>query len=236
MKRFYKDVSTSKTEDGYNILLDGKPVKTPAQKSLLAPNHKIAALIVEEWEAQENDITPNTMPVMQICVTAQDYVTFNRSEMTPLLLRYLDTDLLCYQTDEPPQMAAHQEKHWTPWLAWFKKEIGISLSVKKDLSAHPITQKDYDILRQFIDDLDLQSFTVFQLLVSSLGSVILAIAFVKEALSPTEAFKLAKLEELFYVEFYKLEKHGTDPMQEKEFKVLNRDLAACAAYLKALSA
>lgn len=48
-KRFYKQA----TVDANNaILLDGKPVRTPARRSLAAPGVAIAQAIADEWNAQ----------------------------------------------------------------------------------------------------------------------------------------------------------------------------------------
>ena len=40
-KRFYKAVSTDRTDEGFRILLDGRPVRTPGKKLLAVPNQVI---------------------------------------------------------------------------------------------------------------------------------------------------------------------------------------------------
>ena len=45
MKRFYKEVSIAPAEDGFAVLLDGKPVKTPGRNTLLLPTEALAERI-----------------------------------------------------------------------------------------------------------------------------------------------------------------------------------------------
>ena len=37
MKRFYKETAVEKAEDGWRVLLDGKPMRTPAKSVLVVP-------------------------------------------------------------------------------------------------------------------------------------------------------------------------------------------------------
>ena len=42
-KRFYKDVTVGEAaEEGFTILLDGKPLRTPAKKPLVVPSRSLA--------------------------------------------------------------------------------------------------------------------------------------------------------------------------------------------------
>lgn len=237
MKRFYTEVDISKTPngdsdgEGYHIVLDGKPVKTPAKNTLILPNQEIAEQVKQEWLDQEDEVNPQTMSLTQICVTAQDYVAQNRPGMEDLIKKYLQSDLLCFQTDDPPELCKHQEAHWSPWVSWFKDYLKIDLPIKKDIQAHDPSEADIEAITHYMANLDLYPFTVFQLLVSATGSLILACAFMNRRVNQDEIFQLAKLEELFFVEFYKLEQHGMDPQQEKEFTTLKRDLHACTLLL-----
>src|SRR5258705_6703511 len=51
-QRFYRTAETSRTDDGFAVLLDGKPVRTPARRSLAAPTQPLADAIAAEWEVQ----------------------------------------------------------------------------------------------------------------------------------------------------------------------------------------
>ena len=112
-------------------------------------------------------------------------------------------------------------------LEWFASDSAIHLPVIHDLSTHNPSELDIKRAHSFISGLELYPFTVFQMLVAATGSFVLGYAFIKKHLSSEEVFELAKLEELFYIRFHDLEKHGPDPTQEKSFNALKRDLKAC---------
>ena len=116
MKRFYKLVSTNKTAEGWAIHLDGKPVKTPIRTTLIAPNEALANELVREWAAQEETIDPETMPLTQILSTQIDRVRVQRAAMSTEILKFLNTDLLCYRApkDQPPGQLERQAEIWDP--------------------------------------------------------------------------------------------------------------------------
>ncbi len=122
MKRLYKTVSHSKNEDGFAIQLDGKTIKTPNGQDLIAPNRSMADAILAEWSAQESHIVPESMPITQTLTTAIGRMR-DRSVITSSLLKYLDTDLLCYRVKEPLEIAKLQKEIWDRWLTWFDEQF-----------------------------------------------------------------------------------------------------------------
>ena len=42
MKRFYQDAAVVAGESGFEIRLDGRPVRTPARAQLALPTHRLA--------------------------------------------------------------------------------------------------------------------------------------------------------------------------------------------------
>ena len=144
MKRFYKLVSTEKVGGGFYILLDGKPVKTKSGAHLLASNEAIANRLMQEWAAQEEHILPNTMPFTQIINTIIDRVSVERDVMSAAVLKYLDTDLICYFADEPEALVKLQKDKWQPWLDWFEGKFDCKLKTTTDLAALTQEQSAHD--------------------------------------------------------------------------------------------
>ncbi len=56
------------------ILLDGKPVKTPARHALAAPTRALADAIAAEWHAQKDVIDPASMPLTRLANAVIDAV------------------------------------------------------------------------------------------------------------------------------------------------------------------
>ena len=46
-KRFYKDVAVEETPEGFAVLLDRRPLRTPAKQALAAPRPAIAEAFTE---------------------------------------------------------------------------------------------------------------------------------------------------------------------------------------------
>ena len=231
MKRFYKFVSLGEGKKGHTVLLDGKPVKTPARNLLETPHIGLANAVLQEWNRQGDKILLSGMPMTQLLSTRIDRVGKERPAMTAALMKYLDTDLLCYRAVAPPEMARRQQEAWDPWLGWFEREFGTALETTTGLKAleQPLTA--HDALKDYIDGLDDDRFTVLQLVTPLCGSVVLAAAFTKGALTPTQAFEAARVEERYKAELYNEKTHGPDPMQAKKDNELMADLEAAAEFL-----
>lgn len=234
MKKFYKIVSTKHIEGGYQILLDDRPVKTPSKNDLLAPTEDIANTIMQEWADQDTEIKPETMPLTQIVSTRIDRVSQEREAMSAALLKYLNTDLICYHTDEPPELSEKQRDVWEPWLHWFETNYNTALETTSTLTALTQPEEAHERVRRDIKNLDDDHFTALQLAVPLCGSIILGLAFVKQAITADDLFAAARIEEHFKAAIYNEEKHGPDPAEEKKDQATLRDLRAAEKFLQLL--
>ena len=236
MKRFYKLVSTAQEGDGWAILLDGKPVNTPAKNQLIASSQGLANALVQEWAGQEESIVPESMPLTQIASTKIDRVSAEREAMSETLLKYVNTDLLCYRTEEPEEMAKAQEDAWGPWLTWFADEYGCTLQTTTSLTSLEQDHAAHMAISSVIKSLSDDEFTVFQLVSSIAGSLVLAMAFMAGRVSAQEVFDTARVEEHFKAALYNEEKYGPDPAQEKKDQAALADLEAAQTYLRLATA
>lgn len=233
MKRFYKLVSFKEERDGYTLLLDGKPVKTKSGKILVAPSEAIANEAVQEWVNQEDTIDPDTMPITQILNTKIDRVSAERDDMTCAILKYLDTDLLCYLTDQPKELAELQNKNWAQWRDWAENKFGHIIETTTDLKALSQPAELHQAIEKYVHDLDDNRFTILQIIVPLSGSLILGLAMVDGAVNAPEVFKACFVEEDFKDLLHDAEKYGTDPYTDKKRHSALRDLKASAIYLSA---
>ncbi len=230
MKRFYTLVTTAKDESGHVIHLDGKPIKTPDGRVVVAPTETLARHIVQEWAGQGGVIDSETMPLTQILVTALGRGE-NRPEIEKTILGYLDTDLLCYRAELPEALADRQSAIWDPWLQWFAAQSGAALSTTPGLSALKQPQAAHDYTTGFVRAADQWHFAVIQMVTASTGSIILGMAFAAGAATPEDVFWAAQVEELYRAELYNEPLYGPDPHQEKTQKALLRDLHALRLFL-----
>ncbi len=234
MKKFYSLVSTEKQDQGIAILLDGKPIKTPAKSDMLAPTQGLANLVMQEWADQEETVNPDSMPLTQFISTKIDRVREQRSEISEAMLKYLDTDMLCYRTDEPQDLASAQAQAWDPIIEAMQDFFKIELQTTTGLRAISHGKAANAALKAYVEKLDEDRFTIMQIVTSLSGSILTSIMFIEGDLAVEEVLAAARVEERYKDTLYDAEKYGTDPMFKKKDKAALMDLQAAQAYLKAL--
>ncbi len=126
-KRFWKEVSVAEQDGGFTVHLDGRPVKTPASAPLLLPTRAMAEAIAAEWDAQQGEIRPETMPMARFAHSAIDKVTPQFDAVAEIVAAYGASDLLCYRAETPERLVARQAEGWDPLLAWAGEALGAPL-------------------------------------------------------------------------------------------------------------
>lgn len=230
MKRFYTLVTTHKTDHGYAVHLDGKPVKTAKKFLLIAPNEALANEIMTEWASQEDAIKPDTMPLTALLNTKIDRVSAERESMTAQVMKYLNTDLVCYRAAEPPRMKQAQENAWNPALDWFETRYKTRLETTTDLAAITHPQPVHDDVLKTITVMNDDQFTVLQAVTMDTGSIVLALMFMAGAIDADALYHAARVEAIEQGKIYLESEYSKDPHQEVKDKALMRDLTAAQSY------
>jgi len=120
-KRFYTRATAG---EGGHVLLDGKPVMTPARKPLAAPSRALAEALAGEWEAQGNEIDPARMPLTRLANAVIDAVAEKPAEVAAGVEKFLHSDLLFYRAETPAGLVEKQAQRWDPILAWAHEALG----------------------------------------------------------------------------------------------------------------
>lgn len=235
MKRFYQNVSLVASPGGYEIHLDGKPVKTPARNTLLTKTRSIAEVMVEEWERQGEHISPDTMPITQLVMTAIDKISLRRVAHEAEILGYLDTDLLCYRAPETEPVGRRQKETWDPVLQWFSKRYGVVLSTTTELIALNQSAVAHQRVREDVQKLNDLRFTLLHLVTTETGSLILGLAFLDRQFEQEAVFQAAMVEDLFRAEIYLEDFYGVSPDQEKRRNKLRAELRGASFFLSLLT-
>lgn len=230
MKRFYTLASHKKGTDGYEIQLDGKTIKTPLGQNMSAPTQALADAIVVEWSQQEEKVKPETMPLTQMLTTTIDKIR-DRDAITESVMRYLDTDLVCYWTKEPEELAKLQKEKWGRWVKWFDEHFEVPLDTTKKIDAITQDPEAHKRVWNYIEALDDYYFTILHVMTSLSGSLVLALAFSEGDITPEEIFEMSYLEELYRGDIYNEDVHGAAPNEEAEREAFKRDAEAAQAFL-----
>ncbi|WP_341368379.1 ATP12 family protein [Yoonia sp. BS5-3] len=194
-KRFWKNASAGPCEGGYTVTLDDRPVKTPAKAALVVPTLALAEAIAREWDAQEEVLDPGTMPVTRGANAAVDKVSVQRAEVIAMLAEYGDSDLLCYRAAGPEGLIAQQAAAWDPLLDWAAETLNARLFVGEGVMHVAQKPEALERLRAELDKLSAFEIAAAHDLVSLSGSLVLALAVMKEAITPEKAWDVSRVDE-----------------------------------------
>jgi chaperone required for assembly of F1-ATPase len=122
-RRFYERADVEAAEEEFRILLDGRPVKSPARRTLAAPSHELAQRLAAEWDAQRDVIDPAKMPLTRLANTIIDGVIDSPSPVRLDVERYLACDLVFYRAPGPAGLVMRQGRAWDPVLAWARAAL-----------------------------------------------------------------------------------------------------------------
>jgi chaperone required for assembly of F1-ATPase len=132
-KRFYKEASIGEADGGFAVLLDGKPVNTPAKRKLIVPSRRLAEALAAEWAAQGEKIDPATMPLTKLVNSALDGVAAQMAEVEAEIVKYAGFDLICYRAGEPESLVSAQASAWDPLVAFAREQLGARLALAEGL-------------------------------------------------------------------------------------------------------
>ncbi len=116
MKRFYKQVSVAPDGSGWRVLLHGKPIRTPAKAAQIVPSEALAQVMALEWSAQGEEIDPAAFIFRDMADYAIDVVARDPAAAAADLLRYAETDTLCYRAEAGEALHDRQSEVWEPLL------------------------------------------------------------------------------------------------------------------------
>ncbi|ESR26546.1 ATP12 family chaperone protein [Lutibaculum baratangense] len=194
-RRFYEAVTVEAGEAGHVIRLDSRNVRTPARRLLALPTSELAELVAEEWRAQGERIDPSSMPVNRIVNSALDGVAVSADAVREDVVRFLDSDLLCYRADSPERLVEWQNAAWDPPLAWARESLGLDLRLAAGIvhvEQPPQTlERGAGIVARY-ETLPLAGLHV---MTSLTGSIVLALAVVEGHMSPDDAWAAAHVDE-----------------------------------------
>jgi chaperone required for assembly of F1-ATPase len=198
-KRFYKGVSVGGGDGDYSILLDGRPVRTPAKRSLAVPTRALADAIAAEWAAQGERIKPNTMPLSKLAITAIDGVALHAADVAAEIVQFAGSDLLCYRAEAPEELIALQAAAWDPILDWARTELGAVFRLAKGIV--PVVQRKEALekVAAAVAQFDAMALTALHVMTTLLGSAVLALAHAKGRISADEAWAAAHADEDFQI-------------------------------------
>ncbi|MDV7338510.1 ATP12 family protein [Terasakiella sp. A23] len=229
LKRFYKTVSVDQDGDGFRVLLDGRQLKSPAKRSMLLPTKALAEALAKEWDSQDENILPLTMPLMALASTAVDRIGQLRDGVVEQIAKYGETDLICYWTDDPADLAKRQSDTWLPHIKWAKDRYGATLKTQTGILHIEQSQDAIDALKKAVDALNDWELAGLSIATHGTGSIILGLALIEGVIDSEQAFEDSQVDET-----YQIEQWGEDWEAADRRKALRADLQSVTTWIELL--
>jgi len=226
-RRFYETATSASTKDGYSVLLDGKPLHTPAHRLLVTPTAALAEAIATEWNAQADVIEPATMPLTRLANAIIDGVAEASSPVAEEIAKYLASDLLFYRALSPRGLVERQAQHWDPILAWIRDELGLRFEVGQGI-IHVAQPREALAAARALIPKDPWRLGALHSVTTLTGSALLALALLRGALSADAAWRAAHVDE-----DWNMEQWGRDAMAMQRRAYRFAEFEAAAAVMRA---
>lgn len=231
MKRFWNEAELATTAEGFEIHLDGRPIRLPGGGVLRSASEALVRAIAAEWRVaggtKGGQMSLADTPLTRLAGTAQERIAPDPGPTVDAIARYAESDLLCYRAEFPAELVARQEAAWQPWLDWAERTHGARLRVTAGIA--PIAQHRGSIaaLRKAVGQHDADALAALGVAVPALGSLVLGLALIEGRLDPETAHGLGALDELFQAEIW-----GEDEEAAKRRAAVAQDIALAARYVR----
>lgn len=195
-KRFYKEAAAGSEagDGGFPVLLDGKPIRTPARRALAAPARALAQAMADEWNAQKEFIDPGHMPLTRLANAVIDAVAHKPVPVADEIAKYLGSDLLFYRADAPDGLVAKQAEHWDPVLVWARDALGARFVLVQGVIYAEQPKEAIDAARKAIPA-DAWRLGAVSSITTLTGSALLALALARRVLDVEQAWAAAHVDE-----------------------------------------
>ena len=226
-RRFYQRAEVEDADGEFRIVLDGRPVKTPARRTLAAPKRALAQALAAEWEAQRDVIDPAKMPLTRLANTIIDGVADAPSAVAAEVNRYLACDLVFYRAPGPTGLVAWQAKAWDPVLAWVREALGARFVLAEGIAFVAQPAQSLAAASSAIPT-DPWRLGAMHAVTTLTGSALIAIALARGALSVDAAWAAAHVDEDWNMKFW-----GRDALALERRAARFSEMQAAATVLEA---
>ncbi|WP_104020364.1 ATP12 family chaperone protein [Roseovarius nitratireducens] len=220
-KRFWNAAEVVEAGGGFGVRLDGRAVRTPAKAELVVPTQALAREIAAEWDAQEGEIVPATMPLTRAANAAIDRVAREQAEVAAMLAEYGSSDLLCYRAESPAELVARQAEAWDPLLDWAESAFSVRLRTTSGVMHVTQDAAALERLHAEVRLLDIWALTAFHDLVCLSGSLVIGLAALRDQ-APLEAlWRASRIDESWQQEQWGSDEEAEAVARKKECDFFN---------------
>ncbi len=200
MKRFYKDVTLAREAEGWRVELDGRGVKTQGGSPQYVPTECLAAALAAEWAGQQEAIDPAAFLLRDIADYAIDVIRADRPASIAGVLRYAETDTLCYRADPDEPFYARQVEVWEPLLKAAEARWDVHFDRISGIIHRPQPETTLRRLEAVLTAQDDLTLAALNTLASLAASLVIALAAIDADANAAALWDAAELEADWQVE------------------------------------
>ncbi|HEY7230123.1 MAG TPA: ATP12 family protein [Pseudolabrys sp.] len=190
-KRFYE---TAHSGESGAVLLDGKPIRTPARRVLTAPTPELADAIAVEWNSQHDVVDPARMPLTRLANAIIDTVSNAPGPVAEEIEKYLRSDLVFYRAEGPAGLVELQSRAWDPVLIWARERFNAHFVLALGIMHLAQPRQSVEALRAAIPTEPWRLGAVSSITTLT-GSGLFAVALAHGAFEPGEVWRAAHVDE-----------------------------------------
>ncbi|XP_033278590.1 ATP synthase mitochondrial F1 complex assembly factor 2 isoform X7 [Orcinus orca] len=200
-KRFYRNVSITQGEAGFEINLDHRKLRTPQAKLFTVPSEALAVAVATEWDSQQDTIKTYTMHLTTLCNTSLDNPTQrDKDQLIWAAAKFLDTDTVCCRVEEPETLVELQRNEWDPVIGWAERRYGVKIGSSTSIMGPSIPARTREVLVSHLASYNMWALQGIEFVVSQLKSMVLTLGLIDLHLTVEQAVLLSRLEEAFQIQ------------------------------------
>lgn len=209
MKRFWKQVAVEAVDGGFRVTLDSRPIRTQGGAVQVVPTRALAEALAEEWRRQGEEVDPTRFVLRDMADFAIDQVRPDPAATIAELLRYAETDTLCYRADPEEHLYRRQLELWEPVLAAAEARWDVHFTRVSGIVHRPQPEATIARLREVLEGLDEFALAALRTMAPIAASLTVSLAALDEGADTEALFAAANCEQDWQAELW-----GWDPEAE----------------------
>ena len=185
-----------KYENGfYNLFINNKEIKTPENALFNFKEKTFPELILREIKKFKFK-NLNQSIYYNIFSLAKDKIFVDKKKYIDEVIKYINTDLICYWENKPDDLYALQLNNWNLQLKKLKKE---ELNFDYTFNIIPIKQKksSIELLKNKLIQLDDVILACLLIVTKTTSSLLLSYLFITNRIKPIDLYKNTYLHEIW---------------------------------------
>ena len=179
----------------YKLFINNKEIKTPEKVSFNFKDKIFPHLILKEIKKFKlNNI--NESIYYNIFSIAKDKILIDKQKYIEEVMKYINTDLICYWENKPEDLHTLQINNWSKQLKKLKKE---KLKFDYTINILPIKQRptSIELLKNKLIKLDDIILACLFILTKTTSSLLLSYLFITNRIKPIDLYKNTYLHEIW---------------------------------------